>query len=262
MAADRATRLAELYDLDLQDDPGDLDLYQALAAREGGPLLEMAVGTGRLAVPLAAAGHDVVGVDRDQAMLARAAWRWAAATAAGEVVAGGRLELVAGDLLKVDLGARFGLALLALNSLFVLATHERQAAAVRALARHLRPGGLAVIDVWLPPADEIAAYDGRAALEWLRLEPAGTHQVAKTGSARHDGSTAMVSLTTFFDRWPVAGGPLERIERIDELRLVSAGELVAMAEAAGLRIETLAGDYQMEPFGPGAERVLLLGRLV
>ena len=68
-----ADALARLYDLDLVDDPGDLDLYLALAERTGGPILELAVGTGRLAVPLAAAGDRVTGVDLDPAMLARAA---------------------------------------------------------------------------------------------------------------------------------------------------------------------------------------------
>jgi SAM-dependent methyltransferase len=259
---DRDARLAELYDLDLQDDPGDLDLYLALAAREGGPVLELAVGTGRLAVPLATAGHDVVGVDQDPAMLARAASRWQAANAGGHVRPGGRLALVGGDLLTVKLGARFGLAYLALNSLFLLDTHDRQAAAVQALAHHLRPGGLAVIDAWLPQSAEVAAYDGRVALEWLRVDKGGTHHVAIFGAARYEGATATVTLTAYFDRWPLAGGRLERIGRTDELRLVTAGELTAMAEAAGLRVETLAGDYRMEAFGPGAERVVLLGRLV
>ena len=76
-----AAALARLYDLDLVDDPGDLDLYLALADRAAGPatgtaaILELAVGTGRLAVPIAAAGHRVTGVDLDPAMLARARTR-------------------------------------------------------------------------------------------------------------------------------------------------------------------------------------------
>jgi SAM-dependent methyltransferase len=64
-----AAALARLYDLDLVDDPGDADLYLALAARAGGPVLELAVGTGRLAIPLAEAGYEVTGVDLDPAML-------------------------------------------------------------------------------------------------------------------------------------------------------------------------------------------------
>ena len=58
---------ARLYDLDLSDDPGDLDLYLALAGRMGGPILELGAGTGRLAVPLATAGHQVTAVDIDPA---------------------------------------------------------------------------------------------------------------------------------------------------------------------------------------------------
>ena len=66
-----AAALARLYDLDLQDDPGDLDLYLALADRADGPVLELAAGTGRLAVPLALAGHQVTAVDIDAAMIDR-----------------------------------------------------------------------------------------------------------------------------------------------------------------------------------------------
>ena len=248
MAPDRAARLAAFYDLDLRDDPGDLDLYLALADREGGPVLELGVGTGRLAVPLAAAGHAVTGVDDDAAMLARAAARWERPGRRRHGRSRGGLELVQADLLEVDLGARFGLAFLALNSLFLMGTYERQVAAVRALARHLRPGGLALVDVWLPSADELSAYDARLALEWLRPDEDGRHQVAKLGSARLDTSAATVSLTTFFDRWASDGGPVERTARTDELRLVTAAELTAMAQAAGLGVEMLAGDYRMEPF--------------
>ena len=89
-----ADALARLYDLDLAEDPGDLDLFLALAARTGGPVLELAVGPGRLAVPLAASGYDVTGVDLDPAMLARAQRRRPAG--AGATVAG-RLDLVEGD---------------------------------------------------------------------------------------------------------------------------------------------------------------------
>src|SRR4029079_2447470 len=98
-AAGRA--LARLYDLDLVEDPGDIDLYLALASRTGGPVLELAAGTGRVAVPLAEAGHRVTAVDIDQAMLARARdLAGVAATAARE-----RIEFVEADLLGLDLAA-------------------------------------------------------------------------------------------------------------------------------------------------------------
>src|SRR5256885_15688772 len=84
-----AEALARLYDLDLTEDPGDLELYRALAWRTGGPIVELAVGTGRIAAPLMADGHRVVGIDLDPAMLGRARTRVGIAGPAGARGRGG-----------------------------------------------------------------------------------------------------------------------------------------------------------------------------
>lgn len=266
-----ADELARYYDLDLLDDPGDLELYLALAARTGGPVLELAAGTGRLAVPLAASGLAVTALDLDPRMLSRAADRWAERggrsatrrrTGSRAQPGRGSLDLVEADLVEADLGRRFGLVLLGLNSLLLLADAERQAAALVSIARHLRNDGLAVVDVWLPGPDDLALYDGRLILEWVRDDPQRGEQVAKQGSARYDPATAVVELTTLFDAWPAAGGPVRRVSRTDRLRLLGAGELVRLAVDAGLRVETLAGDYGLTPFGIGAERAVLVGALL
>jgi SAM-dependent methyltransferase len=252
-----AEALARLYDLDLSEDPGDLDLFLALAARSGGPVLELAVGSGRLAVPLAASGYDVTGVDLDPAMLGRAR---AAATAAGAAVAG-RLHLVEGDARTIRLpeAGTFRLAAIPLNSVFLMGTRREQAEAVATLAAHLAPGGLAVVDAWLPDADDLSRYDGRLVLEWVREEPGTGRTVTKTGSAIYDASSGVVRLTTIFD---VSGpdGATVRWVRVDRLRLVGPDELVGFAEAAGLVVDALAGDYDLGPLELGAERVVLVAR--
>src|SRR5512141_1164153 len=92
---ERSAALARLYDVDLIEDPGDVELYLALARRTGGPVLEIAAGSGRVAIPLAAAGFDVTAVDLDPAMLARAA---AASEAEGSAVRK-RLDFVEADLI-------------------------------------------------------------------------------------------------------------------------------------------------------------------
>ena len=248
-----AAALARLYDLDLTDDPGDLDLYLALADRAEGPILELCVGTGRLAIPLAEAGHAVTGVDLDPAMLDRARKR--ASGTAGE----DRLTFVEADIVGLHLpdAGRFGLAFIALNSLLVLPTRTAQRAAVRALADHLGPGGLAVVDVWLPDAEDLARFDGRIMLEWPRLEPETGAIVTKADSAQHDAASGSVTLTTIFEEGG-QGEPARRWLRRDRLRLVSADELRGFAEDAGLTVEAMAGSYDMGPMGPGSERAILL----
>jgi SAM-dependent methyltransferase len=261
----RAEALARLYDLDLSEDPGDLDLYLALAARADGPIVELAVGTGRVAVPLAAAGHRVVGVDLDRAMLDRARER---AGRVGEAVAN-RLTLVEADLAEVRLadlpaagsgtGSGFSLAILALNSVLLLAERGRQRRALQAMADLLAPGGIAVVDAWLPGAEDLVRFDGRLSLEWLRTDPETGREVAKLASARYDAANRIVTLTTVFDEAEPGGAPV-RWTRSDAMRLLGGDELRGHAEDAGLEIETIGGDHELMPFGPGSEQVVLIAR--
>jgi SAM-dependent methyltransferase len=248
-----AAALARLYDLDLAEDPGDLDLYLALAERTGGPILELAVGTGRLAVPLAEAGYDVTGVDIDPAMLDRARSRAAASDGKD------RLSFVEADLVGVKLSdaGRYRLGFIALNSLMLLASRDAQRSAVRTLADHLAPGGLAVVDVWLPDADDLARFDGRIVLEWPRRDPESGALVTKAASALHDSANASVTLTTLFEEGRQGEAP-RRWVREDRLRLVTAGELRGYAEDAGLSIELLAGGYDLGLLGPGSDRAILI----
>jgi SAM-dependent methyltransferase len=254
--AETAAALARLYDLDLADDPGDLDLYLALADRADGPILELAVGSGRLAVPLAQAGHQVTGIDLDRAMLDRARAR---VGSSGDGALDRRLDLIEHDLvdLRLPTAGSFGLAFIALNSLLVLPTRAAQRAAFRTMADHLAPGGLAVADVWIPDADDLGRFDGRVSLEWPRLDPETGSIVTKVGSAQHDAASATVTLTTVFEEGG-QGAPARRWVRRDRLRLVSADELRAFAEDAGLVVELVAGDYGLGPMGPGSDRAILI----
>jgi SAM-dependent methyltransferase len=248
-----AEALARLYDLDLAEDPGDVELYRALARRTGGPIIELAVGSGRIAGPLAAEGHHVVGVDIDAAMLARARKRV------------GRLELVEGDLVEapaneaVAVAGPYRLAILGLNSILLLASADRQRAALAAIANLLAPGGVAVVDAWQPSAMDLVAFDGRLSLEWVRIDPDTGLEVTKTVAAWFDPATRLVTLTTIFEEGAPGASPA-RWTRSDALRLVTVDELASFARAAGLEIEQLAGDHGLGPLEPGSDRVVLVAR--
>jgi SAM-dependent methyltransferase len=170
-----------------------------------------------------------------------------------------RLALVEADIvgLRLPEAGSFALAFIALNSLLVLPTRSAQRAAIRALADHLAPGGLAVVDVWLPDAGELGRFDGRISLEWPRLDPETGSIVTKSASAQHDAAAATVTLITIFEEGG-QGTPPRRWVRRDRLRLVSADELRGFAEDAGLSVEAMAGDYGLGPIGPGSERAVLI----
>ncbi len=262
--------LARLYDLDLQDDPGDLELWTALAAQAAGDVLELMAGSGRLAVPLAAEGHRVTAVDHDAAMLARARRRAEATTPEIEA----RLELLRADVVGLALGSaeaqpqvagdverrRFRLAFIALNSVLLLPSRAAQRAAWATMAGHLEPGGVAAVDTWLPDAHDLARYDGRLHLEYHRPDPETGRWVTKTAAAQHDAATQTVALTTIYEEGD-PGEPAVRWVRRDVVHLVTADELVTMAEAAGLAVELVAGGYDLEPLGPHDDRAVVIARM-
>jgi SAM-dependent methyltransferase len=247
--------LARLYDLDMADEQADVELYLALARSTDEPILELAVGSGRIALALAAAGHAVTGVDNDRHMLERARQAWATS---GAELAGGSLELVEADLTSIQLGARFGLVILALNGLLMLPGREAQLAALRTMRAHLSPTGRAVVDVWLPAPEDLAAHDGRLELAWLRQDPRTGDNTAKLWSARYEPAAEVARVDTFFESWPANGGAVQRVSRSDELHLIRASELLSLVERAGLQPQTVAGDHEIGPLGPDSARIVLV----
>lgn len=254
-----ADAIARLYDLDLSEFDGDLDLYTALAQRTGGPILELAVGTGRIAVPLAEAGYEVVGVDLDAAMLRRAMAR------IEQAGVGGRAALVEGDMIAaasipaVAERGPYRLAILALQSILILTTPEAQRSVVEQMARLVAPGGLVVIDTWLPTPADLVGFDGRLSFEWLRTDPETGKAVTKTLAAWYDHVRRLVTLTTFFEEG-AQGTALVRWIREDPLRLIGVDELVGFAKDAGLEMDRLAGDHDLELLQPGSDRVVMVAR--
>jgi SAM-dependent methyltransferase len=256
-----ADALARLYDLDLSEHQDDLALYMALARRTGGPIVELAAGSGRIAVPLAADGHDVVGIDLDPAMLARARQRLEASDAS----VAQRLTLVEGDLLDAPGIAAianpgpYALAFIALNSILILATADQQRATLRAMAELLAPGGTAIVDAWQPTPADLVGFDGRLSFEWLRTDPETGRDVIKLLAAWYDSATRLVTLTTIFEEGEPGTAPV-RWTRQEVLRLITADELAGWAVDAGLEIEQLAGDHDLAPLEAGADRVILVAR--
>jgi SAM-dependent methyltransferase len=127
------------FDYDRYNPPDERAIawYLRHAAETGGPVLEIACGGGTLLLPLARAGHAVTGLDLSKAMLGRVRGRLADEPA--EVR--DRVELVRADMSDFDLGRTFPLVILADNSFRELETREELLACLRAIRRHVAPGG-------------------------------------------------------------------------------------------------------------------------
>jgi SAM-dependent methyltransferase len=128
---------------------GDVAFYEGLARRTGGPVLELACGTGRIAQALAGAGLEVTGVDRSEGMLTTARRK------VGELPAPvrDRLTLVAQDMSELSLSRRFGFIFVAFRSFQHLLTIDLQKKCLTAIRRHLGEDGRLALHLFDPRLD-------------------------------------------------------------------------------------------------------------
>jgi SAM-dependent methyltransferase len=151
-------KIARLYDPWSRSVVEDVPFYLEEARRSGGPVLELAVGTGRIAVPIAASGIPVVGVDLSEGMLQVARERAEAA--------GAELDLRYGDMRDPPIDGTFPLVLVPFRSMLHMESDADRRSVLRAIKRHLDPAGRLIFDVFAPAADDIADTHGR----WVERE--------------------------------------------------------------------------------------------
>ena len=240
--------------MDVAAERADIPLYVALASATDGPILELACGTGRLAIPLAAAGHHVTGVDNDPQMLERAAVAWTHATnsKSESQAARGTLALIEADMTTLRLGQRFDLVILGFNSLLLAPDQATQESTLRRMSEHLSPDGRAVIDVWLPTSEDLDEYDGHENIDWTRRDPGTGEMVEKKWRATYDATTRQATVQTTFTR------NLAENSREDRVQFVTSEELLAMMESVGLDPQQVGGDYSMAEFTPESERIVVV----
>jgi SAM-dependent methyltransferase len=153
--------IAALYDPWSRSVTEDVEFYVDLARDAGGPVVELGVGTGRIAIPTAAAGVHVIGVDSSRGMLDVCR---AEAERAGVA---DLLDLRVGDLRRPPVEERVRLVTCPFRAYLHLADDGERLDAFSAARDLLRPGGLFAFDVFEPGADDIADTHGR----WIEREP-------------------------------------------------------------------------------------------
>ncbi|MEU4789596.1 class I SAM-dependent methyltransferase [Micromonospora tulbaghiae] len=211
------------------DGPGNPDPAPAVdflaPLAEGGPVLELAVGTGRVALPLAARGLAVEGVEASPEMVAHLRAK----------PGGADMPVTVGDMADVPVAGPYRLVFLVFNTLFNLVSEERQAACFRNVARVLAPGGAFVIETFVPdPAD----FDRDEQVQVREV----TEDSATIRMHRYDrAAQTFVRQTVTFDAAGVHLKPFAMRyawpEQIDEL-----------AERAGLRLAERYADWDRTPF--------------
>ncbi|SDD35438.1 class I SAM-dependent DNA methyltransferase [Actinokineospora iranica] len=220
------TRWAANYDewhAGMLDDDGAVARLSEFAG--DGSLLEFGVGTGRLALPLAARGHDVVGVDVSEDMLARLHAKPDSA----------KVTTVVGDMATVELDRVFSVVYVGSSSIFVLPTQADQVQLFRNAAAHLRPGGRFVLETGalLKSRDSGNSRLGVVRVETDQLVLGAGFVDPVTGLSRGAWVIIEPDGASFY---PLHG------------RNCTHHEMDLMATIAGLELEHRWGDWERGPF--------------
>jgi SAM-dependent methyltransferase len=214
-------------DYDALHDPGttqeSVALIQEIAA--GGRVLELAIGTGRMSIPLAENGLEISGIEGSPDMVEKLRGK----------PGGKNIPVVIGDIADVEIEGPFDHVFLVFNTLFNLTSQEAQVRCFRNVARRLREGGTFLVETFVPDAEHIRSG------QWIRTMKVDFSSVW-IEAAQHDP----IAQTFDFQRIRIAESGLRLVPLV--MRYAFPPEMDLMAQLAGLRLKNRWGGWRREPF--------------
>lgn len=248
---DRYLVEAELYDV-FWAGLNDLDLpfYRSLTEELGGPLLELACGTGRVLLPCTPAAGSAVGVDWSESMLEQARAR---ATAEGFDAT---VELVPGDMRGIRLGRTFPLVIMAGQPLWHLPTDDEWLAALRTAREHLAPGGRFAAGLPVPRFESMAAVHQQPSFAGEVRHPRTGQRIAVWDVTAFDIAEQSVTRRRVYEALDEEGLVVERRHTLLTNHYRYPREVLRLLRESGFRLEHTYGGYDRRPFGPDAEHLV------
>lgn len=223
------------YDVVCDDFEADRPCVEQWAGLLGGPLLDVACGTGRMALHLAAQGYQVTGVDVVPEMIARARQKTAERSLS--------IEWVVADARNFQLGRQFPFIYMLGNAFQFFLTRQDQQALLRCIREHLDPDGCFLFETRNPSP--------RNLLQVRHLDPQiykmpGGGQLVVTEQQHYDPITQLQHYTCPY-RWHLPGGQVVEKIRRTALRYVFPQEMEALLYYNGFQIRACYGSWQQEP---------------
>jgi SAM-dependent methyltransferase len=247
-------QLAQLYDAFAFD--GDLPLYLDLARAQGGRVLEVGCGTGRVLLPLVRAGHEVTGVDISPHMLAVVQSKLDA-----EPGIPGRAHLVRADMRDFHLDdAPFDLATVAVKSFAYLLERQDQLSCVRTIVEHLRPGGVLAMDFLHPKPQWVGEPVGRMRDDLIATDAVGVTVSRLESVVSVDLARQVRTIRSAYEVIDANGAVVQKRFVEWPYRWTHRFEAEHLLERAGLEIEALYGGYAGEPFTSDSPAMLFVAR--
>lgn len=244
---------ARFYDLDLAWYPHhDVEFYLQLAAETGGPILELACGTGRVTIPLARAGYEVFAFDLSREMLSILQSKLNRLP----MEISRRIHLHRDNMSGFDVPRRFPLVIVPFRSFQALINEEEITGALAAIRRHLMPGGRAVVDLFSVDDDPDGSWLGDQ-VDWVRRIPETGEVITRmrTGLSVDHAEQVIYSEVSFHVQH--ADGEQETARDPFALKYYFPYQMEVRLAASGFSILEEYGYYDRRPIEKGSELIFL-----
>ena len=239
--------LASLYHAHHNRHLEDLPFWLELARQQGGPILELGCGSGRVLLPLARAGYHATGLERDPDMLCVLRENM-------EPGLEGQVELVEGDMAAFELRRRFSLVIMPCNTYTMLSAVQRRAT-LDCACRHMEPRGLFAASV--PNPALLRRLPRRSAAEVEESFPHPLDGEPVQVSSGWERSKQSLTIHWYYDHLLPDGG-VERVSMQASHALIPEENYQSELEGAGLRLVERYGDFDRSPYSPDAPSLILL----
>lgn len=236
------------YDCEYGEPEPELSFYAYLAGITGGPILDVACGTGRIAIPLSLKGFDVTGIDISQDMIIRGKQKSNETT----------LNLQVADCRHFDLDQKFKLIYMTGNAFQALLSCADQEMFLKKIRKHLFPDGVFAFDTRFPLLAELSEIVTEEEFWHTYVNPEGL-SIRVSGYHIYDPLHQIVEYTTF-RRWTEEGQDQVRKTKI-LLRYTFPLEMKALLHYNGFQIEKNFGDWDRSTLSAGSKKMIYICKL-
>ncbi|MFH1560527.1 MAG: class I SAM-dependent methyltransferase [Chloroflexota bacterium] len=233
---------ADLYDWVYAWKRDDIPFYVEEARRSGGPVLELGCGTGRVAIPMAQAEVEVVGLDNSAKMLQVARRK---ARTLGPI--NGKLTWVRGDMRSLSLDRKFALVIIPYRGFLSLLNVEEQCRCLEGIKAHLLPGGKLVFDIFVPDLQTLTDDSTAPLHSWDVTHPETGHRLVVWDQSRFDNHNQVINVRMIIEELDRAGEMVRKLYRDFQLRYIHRFEAQHLLALCGFHVLDLFGDFDRDP---------------
>ncbi len=232
---------AEIYDSVFSYVVDDIPFYVEESTLAGGTVLELGCGTGRVSIPIAQAGVNVVGIDSSSAMLTRAREK---SREAGTP----NLKLLCADMRNFNISSKFDLVIIPFRGLLSLLSVDDEIRTLMNIKRHLAPGSKLIFDIFVPDLN-MMVQDGDVPYHFRDVidRETGKHLII-WNQANYDAFSQVMSIRTTIEQLDDSGRVSSKMYRDFALRYIFRWEMHHLLGICGYDVRALYGDYERGQF--------------